>query len=127
MSRLKQVAWASVAVLVAFVLFSFRSEGPRKVREAFAGHLYHERYAEAALMLRGPSALEVAADGGLIVVDHFGESTVVPPENLPFKVAEVDQGPEHDLAMGALRDGGPFVFLYLRVDDGKVRIVGTGR
>ena len=101
---------------------------PRRTRQAFAGDLYHQRYQEAAGMLRPPSSLRVDADGGLILVDSAGRSVVVPKVKLPFKVAGGGGGPEHDLkimALGPSTNGildSPPVALYLGVEGGEVTI-----
>ncbi len=82
-------------------------------------------------MLRAPSSLEVAPDGGLILVDHAGESTAVPATKLPFIVGGHDGVPDHDFSMTALGSSTngvldtPAVTLYLSVDGGKVRIKGV--
>jgi len=101
---------------------------PRRTVQAFAGDLYHQRYQEAAGMLRPPSALGLDSDGGLILVDRTGRSIVVPGAKLPFKVAGGGGGPEHDLKMMALGpstngilDSTP-VTLYLSGAGGKVTI-----
>ncbi len=62
-------------VIVAGVLVAIRQlESPRRTKEAFLGHLYQQRYAEAAAMLVAPSAVEQLPDGGLKVTDQGGAS-----------------------------------------------------
>ncbi|MGI9570678.1 MAG: hypothetical protein ACR2PH_13315 [Desulfobulbia bacterium] len=91
--------------------------------------LYHERYEEAARMLRAPSAIAVASDGALNVIDHAGKSTVVPVEQLPFKV-NGDAGDIRMIALGPSTDGilhSPPVVLHLSYDGGVTRFGGKIR
>lgn len=119
-------------VIVAGVIVTIRQlESPKRTKEAFLGHLYHQRYAEAAAMLVAPSAVEQLPDGGLKVTDQGGASKVVPAAKLPFKA-----GGEHSLAadhfsataLGPSTNGvleTPAVVLRLCVDGDRVRIVSA--
>ena len=83
-------------------------------------------------MLRAPSASEVAPDGALILVDHNGNSTVVPSEKLPFKVGggRLDTGDINMTALGASTNGilhSPPAVLYLSYDGGMIRFGGKIR
>ena len=86
--------------------------------------LYHQNYEEAARMLRAPSAITVASDGALNVVDHAGKSTVVPAAQLPFVV-----GGDADIGMMTLpsRSNGSPVMLHLSYDGGMTRFGGKIR
>jgi len=118
-------ALAIAAVLVGLALTVWWLQRPGRTTRAFVGHLSHERYEEAALMLLEPSALAVAAGGDLILTDDAGEVTAVPATQLPFLVAGGDDGgPDHDFKMMALGPSTngvldmPAVTLYLSVDGG---------
>ena len=133
MARYKVILFLTVLVIAAGGLTSFWSDQPRRTTEGFAGDLYHQRYDEAAGMLRAPSALSVDSNGGLVVVDKAGRSITVPKAALPFKVLGGDGGPEHDfkmIALGPSTDGtlhSPPVILYLGVAGAKVTIEGVER
>ena len=119
-------------VIVAGVIVTLRQlESPKRAREAFLGHLYHQRYAEAAAMLVAPSTVERLPDGGLKVITQDGTSKVVPAAKLPFKA-----GGEHSLAadqfsataLGPSTNGvldTPAVVLRLCLDGDRVRIVSV--
>lgn len=133
MKKYTKTALAIAAVLVGLGLTYSRFQRPMRTTQAFVGHLYHERYEEAALMLRAPSALEVASDGGLILVDNEGNLKTVLAAKLPFIAsAGSDGGPDHDFQMTALGSSTngvldtPAVVLYLSIDAGKVRIQSVG-
>ncbi len=130
MKKHTKQALAIAAALVVLVLTYSWFQRPKRTTQAFAGHLYHERYEEAALMLRAPSALKVESGGGLILVDSAGESTAVPATKLPFVVGESGVASDHSsdfemMALGSSTSGvldTPAVTLYLSVDGGKIRI-----
>jgi hypothetical protein len=119
-------------VIVAGVIVTLRQlESPKRAREAFLGHLYHQRYAEAAAMLVAPSTVEQLPDGGLKVIAEDGRSKVVPAAQLPFKA-----GGAHSLAadqfsataLGPSTNGvldTPAVVLRLCLDGDRVRIVSV--
>jgi len=92
------------------------------------GHLYHQRYDEAAQMLSEPSAIEVAADGQVTLIDHNGNRTNVPTAKLPFMVGggtEAQPGKFSMTALGPSSNGvleTPALTLYLSLDGSKVRI-----
>lgn len=132
MIKYTKPAMAVAAVLVGLALATRWLERPLRTTQAFADHLYRERYEEAARMLRLPSALEVASDGGLIFVDKMGRSTAVPATKLPFVVGGHDAREfPYDFKMTALGSSTngvldtPAVTLYLSVDGGEVRIEGV--
>ena len=144
MARNKVILFLTVLVIAAGGLAYFWFDQPRRTIEGFAGDLYHQRYDEAAGMLRAPSALSVDSNGGLVVVDKAGRSITVPKAALPFKVlgGEMKQylwsmggdgGPEHDfkmIALGPSTDGtlhSPPVILYLGVAGAKVTIEDVER
>ena len=127
------VKWKAILFLVVIVILvgwlaAFWIGLPKRTSVAFGSDLYHERYQEAAVMLRPPSALDVDSDGGLILVDKAGRVTNVPKNMLPFKVADGDGGPEHDLRMMALGPStngvldSPPVTLYLSGGGGRITI-----
>ena len=89
------------AVLVALALTYSWFQKSKRTTEEFAGHLNHERYEEAALMLSAPSALEVAPDGALTLVDNAGKSTTVSAAKLPSIVGGQDGALDHDFKMTA--------------------------
>lgn len=128
----KHTLLAASALLVGLASTAWWLQRPQRTTEAFAGHLHHARYAEAARMLRAPSSLAVAPDGGLTFVDEAGQSTSVPAAQLPF-AAGGREAREHacDFRMTALGPDTngvldrPAVTLHLAVDGGAVRIVGV--
>jgi hypothetical protein len=128
----KNALLAASAVVVGLALAAWWFQRPLRTTEAFAGHLNHERYEEAARMLRAPSSLVVAPDGGPTLVDEAGRSTSVPAAQLPF-AAGGHAAPEYagDFRMTALGPStngvlhSPAVTLHLAVDGGAVRIVGV--
>ena len=75
-------------------------------------------------MLRAPSAITVASNGALNVVDHAGKSTVVSAAKLPFVV-----GGDADIGMMTLpsRSNGSPVMLHLSYDGGVTRFGGKIR
>lgn len=137
MKKHAKVPLALLAILLVAGLAVSWIKHPRRTREAFLSALSHERYEEAARMLRAPSAIEVASDGALTLVDHGGQSTVVAREKLPFKVGggSPGLGEINMTALGPSTDGilhTPPVVLYLDYDGGmtrfggKIRIVSVG-
>jgi len=132
MIKYMKPALAVAALLLGIALVAWWLERPGRTTSEFAHHLYSESYEEAARMLRSPSALEVASDGGLILVDRAGASTAVPATKLPFNIV-LDDAEEfpHDfkmIALGSSTDGildTPPVILYLSVDGGQVHLEGV--
>lgn len=130
--KYKNALLATSAVLVGLASTAWWLQRPQRTTEAFAGHLHHARYDEAARMLRAPSSLVVAPDGGLTVVDEAGRSTSVPATQLPFAVGG-NAAPEYAggfrmTALGPSTNGvlhSPAVTLHLAIDGGAVRIVGV--
>ena len=128
MKRILFTILAVALIIVSAVLLYAWSDLPRRTTQRFAGHLYHQRYDEAASMLRSPSALEVTPDGSLILVDRNENATPVPAAKLPFIVGGREGGPENDFKMTALGRSTngildtPPVTLYLSVDGSLVRI-----
>ena len=121
---------SAVALTAVFIIFAvtnwwvYRSD---RVTLAFVGHLSHERYEQAAQMLIAPSAIKVASEGGLTVVDHAGNSVTVPEARLPFHSGGGKPDGPGDFSMTALQGAkngqveNP-VFIYLSLDGGKIRI-----
>jgi hypothetical protein len=128
MTKNTRLVFVIAAIFVGLALTYSLLERPKRTTQAFAGHLYHERYAEAALMLQAPSALEVTPDGELILTDNAGESTTVPAARLPFIIGGHAGTLDHDFMMTALQGSKngvldtPAVRLYLCLDGGEVRI-----
>jgi hypothetical protein len=121
------LALALTAVFIVFAVTNWWVYRPGRVTSEFVGHLSHERYEEAALMLSAPSAIEVASDGGLTVVDHAGNSATVQEARLPFLSGGGEPDGPGDFSMTALRgakDGQADqpVVIYLGLDGGKIRI-----
>jgi hypothetical protein len=120
------------AVIVAVALFALeRLERPKRVRSAFLGHLYHQRYAEAAAMLVAPSSVEHQPTGGLKVIAEDGTSKVVPASQLPFKAGGARSLADDQFGATALGPStagvldSPAVSLRLSPDGDRVRIVSV--
>ncbi len=128
MAKIMKVLFLLVLVLVAIGGALHWLDQPRRTTGRFAGHMYHERYDEAAAMLQPPSALVMESDGGLVLVDRKGREVPVLEVQLPFKVGGHDNEREHDFVMTALgpaTDGilhDPAVALYLSVVGDEVAI-----
>ena len=128
MTKFKKPILTVAVVLVCIVLTVWWGQRPKRITQEFAGHLFHERYEEAAKMLRAPCAIRLATDGTLTVVDHTGTSTRVPAKRLPFKTGGGTQDDASDFSMTALQGSTngtldtPAVIVYLSIDGGKVRI-----
>lgn len=121
---------SAVALTAVFIIFAvtnwwvYRSD---RVTKAFVGHLSHERYGEAALMLITPSYIEVDSKGGVVLVDQSGNRTAVPKTRLPFLAGGGRSDGPGEFSMTALQgsqngrvEGA--VTVYLSVDGGKIRI-----
>lgn len=125
-------ALAIAVVLLGLALTSACSRQSRRTTEEFVGHIYHQRYEQANHMLLPPSAIEVAPDGTLILMDQAGETTMVPASKLPFVVGGHDS-PEYPCdfvmtALGSSTNGildSPAVTLYLSLDGSEVCIEGV--
>ncbi|MDG2382300.1 MAG: hypothetical protein P8N76_11565 [Pirellulaceae bacterium] len=128
MTKYKKPIFVLVMVLIGVVLTVTWVERPKRIRQEFVGHLYHERYDSAALMLSAPCVIGLEPDGSLTLVDQRGNSTVVPATKLPFKVGGGDPQRPGDISMTALGRSTngilhtPPVIIYLSVDGGKIRI-----
>ena len=124
MNKYIKLTLALVAILAVAQLVSFWISHPRRTRTGFMSDLYHQKYEEAARMLRAPSAITVASNGALNVVDHAGKSTVVSAAQLPFVV-----GGDADIGMMTLpsRSNGSPVMLHLSYDGGVTRFGGKIR
>jgi len=83
-------------------------------------------------MLSAPSAIEVAPEGGLTIVDHSGNSVTVPEARLPFHSGGGKPDGPGDFSMTALQGAkngkveNPVV-IYLALDSGKIRVERVGR
>ena len=128
MTNFKKSLLALAVLLVGIGLTVSWIERPKRIRLEFFGHLFHERYEEAALMLNAPCAIELAPDGSLTLVDHKGNSTTVAETKLPFKVSggkSKRPGVHSMTALGNRTNGildSPAVTIYLSVEGGKIRI-----
>ncbi len=118
---------ALTAILICLTVTNWWVYLPGHTTGAFVGHLSHERYEEAALMLIAPSAIEVDSNGGVVLVDHAGKPTAVPEARLPFLAGGGRSDGLGDFSMTALQgsqngrvEGAMTV--YLSVDGGKIRI-----
>lgn len=122
----------AIAIAAVVVVTLRQLESPKRAKETFLGHLYHQRYAEAAAMLVAPSAVEQLPDGGLKVIPQDGPPRVVPAAKLPFMA-----GGEHLLetdqfsatALGPSTNGvldTPAVVLRLCLDGDRIRILSVG-
>lgn len=120
-------ALALTAVFIVFVVTNWWVYRPGRVTSEFVGHLSHERYEDAAQMLSAPSAIEVASDGALTLIDHAGNSVTVPEARLPFHSGGGKPDGPGDFSMTALQGAkngqveNPVV-IYLSLDGGKIRI-----
>jgi len=130
MSPFVRPLWKLACALIFLaVVLNYYVQRPERVTKAFAGDLYHERYEQAAEMLVAPSALELAEDGSMTIVDHAGQSTVVPAGRLPFMISGGREGDPGDFSMSAIQgdlQATPFFHLYLSIDGGKVCIERVG-
>ena len=128
MSKFKIFILATAGLLAAVTSTVWWVERPKRTRMEFFGHLYHERYDEAALMLSAPCDLKLAADGGITVVDQKGNTTAVSATKLPFLVSGGNArrpGVHTMTALGESTNGilaSPPVIIHLSVEDGKVSI-----
>ena len=129
--RLKLLLGAT-AIVAGIVLTLRQLDTPKRARETFLGHMYHQRYAEAAAMLVAPSMAVQLPDGGLQVIAQDGTSKLVPAANLPF-MAGGEQSLQADqfsaTALGPSTRGvldTPAVVLRLCLDGDRVRIVSVG-
>ena len=125
-------ALALTAVFTVFAVTNWWVYRPGRVTSEFVGHLSHERYEDAAQMLSAPSAIEVASDGGLTVVDHAGNSVTVQEARLPFLSGGGEPDGPGDFSMTALQGGkngqvDEPVVIYLGLDGGKIRIERVDR
>lgn len=83
-----------VAVPIAAIVMLLGSRSAAGAQGTFQGHMFAQRYDQAAEMLVAPSALEVAPDGSLAITDRAGNSTAVPAAQLPL--GDGDAAPEED-------------------------------
>ncbi|XZE52901.1 hypothetical protein SH139x_004608 [Planctomycetaceae bacterium SH139] len=113
------------AIFYLATWFMFRSD---KTTQDFADHVYRARYNDAAEMLTAPCSIELEKDGGFKLVDRAGKITVVPPEQLPFKVGGGRSDGTGDFSMTALgsstngRLDAPAIIMYLSVTGGRICI-----
>ena len=83
-------------------------------------------------MLSAPSAIEVASDGGLTLVDQAGNATAVSEARLPFHSGGGKPDGPGDFSMTALQGAkngqvDEPVVIYLGLDGGKIRIERVDR
>ncbi len=123
-----------VAVPIAAIVMLLGSRSAAGAQGTFQGHMFAQRYDQAAEMLVAPSALEVAPDGSLAITDRAGNSTAVPAAQLPFKVSERPAEPRFPgrtmMAIGPSVAGVsdfPMVTLYVSFDGGEAHIEGVVR
>ncbi|MEZ6004037.1 MAG: hypothetical protein R3F33_07605 [Planctomycetota bacterium] len=132
MNKPKYSLLALVVLAAGLALAAWWYQRPTRTTQAFAGHLAHGRYAEAAAMVHPPSSLQVAPDGSLLLTDQEGRSTTVPKAKLPFLASDAaaasPQAHFQMTALGPSTDGvleTPAVTLHLNVEGGGIQIVAV--
>jgi len=110
------------------------SRSSSQARSAFFGHMFAQRYDQAAAILTPPSAVALESDGTLTLTDRAGNATSVPAAQLPFKVSERPAEPRFPgrtmMAIGPSTGGVsdfPMVTLYVSFDGGEAHIEGVVR
>jgi hypothetical protein len=127
MTKSHKIILALAFVFAGILATLWLVERPKRIAQTFVGHLSHQRYSEAAQMLQTPSAIKVVSEGGIVLVDRDGNSTMVPAERLPFFVGGGQPNGPGDFAMTALQGSingkvAPVVIAYLSIDGGKIHI-----
>ena len=128
MNNRNKIILALTVVFAAIASTASLVERPKRITEAFVGHLSHERYEEAEQMLQAPCALKMTLDGGIVLVDRAGNSTAIPADKLPFLVGGGKPNGPGDFAMTALGDrtnaqlNSPAVIAYLSIEGSKIHI-----
>jgi hypothetical protein len=123
-----------LAVPIAAIALFIGSRSSSQVRSAFFGHMFAQRYDQAAAILTPPSAVALESDGTLTLTDRAGNATSVPAAQLPFKVSERPAEPRFPgrtmMAIGPSTGGVsdfPMVTLYVSFDGGEAHIEGVVR
>ena len=123
-----------LAVPIAAIALFIGSRSSSQVRSAFFGHMFAQRYDQAAAILTPPSAVALESDGTLTLTDRAGNATSVPAAQLPFKVSERPAAPRFPgrtmMAIGPSTGGVsdfPMVTLYVSFDGGEAHIEGVVR
>ena len=123
-----------LAVPIAVIALFIGSRSSSQVRSAFFGHMFAQRYDQAAAILTPPSAVALESDGTLTLTDRAGNATSVPAAQLPFKVSERPAAPRFPgrtmMAIGPSTGGVsdfPMVTLYVSFDGGEAHIEGVVR
>ena len=127
-----------LAVPIAAIALFIGSRSSSQVRGAFFGHMFAQRYDQAAAILPPPSAValgsDLESDGTLTLTDRAGNATSVPAAQLPFKVSERPAEPRFPgrtmMAIGPSTGGVsdfPMVTLYVSFDGGEAHIEGVVR
>ena len=134
MIRLKKILAVLILLWISVASIFWWLDRPKRITQEFAGHLFHERYAEADSSLEGVSSLILLPQGDLLITDQAGNSVAVQKSKLPFKIGGGKSAHaksallSSDFIMTALGGsvGGvlstPPVVLYLGIEKGKVRI-----
>lgn len=128
MNNRNRIILALAVVFAVVASTAWLVERPKRITEAFVGHLSHERYEEAEQMLQAPSALKMTLDGGIVLVDRAGNSTAIPADKLPFLAGGGEANGPGDFAMTALgnrtnrRLNSPAVIAYLSLEGRKIHI-----
>jgi hypothetical protein len=123
-----------LAVPIAVLALFMGSRSATRAQATFQGHMYAQRYGQAAALLTPPSAVALESDGTLTLTDRAGNATSVPAAQLPFKVSERPASPRFPgrtmMAIGPSVAGisdFPMVTLYVAFDGGEAHIEGVVR
>lgn len=123
-----------LAVPIAVIAMFISNKSAASAKDKFQGHMYAQRYDQAAALLTPPSAVALEPDGTLALTDRAGNTTSVPAAQLPFKVSERPAEPRFPgrtmMAIGPSTGGVsdfPMVTLYVSFDGGEAHIEGVVR
>jgi hypothetical protein len=123
-----------LAVPIAVIVMFLDTRSAASAKDSFQGHMYAQRYEQAAAILTPPSTVALETDGSLTLTDRAGNATSVPAAQLPFKVSERPAQPKlpgHTMMAIGPSTGGisdfPMVTLYVSFDGGEAHIEGVVR
>jgi len=123
-----------LAVPIAVIAMFISNKSAAGAKDSFQGHMYAQRYDQAAAILTPPSTVALESDGTLTLTDRAGNTTSVPAAQLPFKVSERPAEPRfpgHTMMAIGPSTGGisdfPMVTLYVSFDGGEAHIEGVVR
>lgn len=128
MTKSKRIILTLAVVFVAIASTAWMVQRPKRITEAFVGHLSHERYEQAEQMLKAPSDIKVVSGGEIVLVDRAGNSTTIAAERLPFFVGGGKLDGPGDFAMTALQNrtngrlNSPAVIAYLSIEGDRIHI-----